>query len=471
MVNQAQTASGSAWRTGIGSALCIAVPVAIWLVPIGAGPTARHALAVAAFMILAWITEIMPHALSGLLGCYLFWVLGVVPFSTAFGGFADQTPWFLFGAALLGAMATKSGIARRLAYGAIRRTGTSYSRILLGLILTSFLLTFLVPSGLACVVIMASVALGLTEVLGIQRGSNFGRGIFITLTYTAGIFDKMVLAGASSILGRGMIEKATGMPVYWSLWLFAFLPCALLTILLTWWLIVWLYPPEKVAPERALAFLQDDLRKMGALSLAEKKTLLLMLLATALWMTDLLHHIPPAAIAIGAGLLAAVPRVGILDQEDLKRVNYLPVFFVAAAISMSDVLVATKALPTLTAGMFGWMAPWVSNPFAVATVPYWTAFAYHLFLGNEISMLAASLPALLRFASSHGLSPLQLGLIWSFAAGGKIFVYQSGVMVMGYSYGYFEARDLFRVGLVMTVLESILLAVMVPFYWPLIGIR
>jgi hypothetical protein len=35
-----------------------------------------------------------------------------------------------------------------------------------GLILTSFLLTFLVPAGLACVVIMASVALGLTEVLG-----------------------------------------------------------------------------------------------------------------------------------------------------------------------------------------------------------------------------------------------------------------------------------------------------------------
>jgi anion transporter len=422
-------------------------------------------------MVLAWITEIMPHALSGLLGCYFFWVLGVVPFSTAFGGFADQTPWFLFGAGLLGVMATKSGIARRLAYAVIRRTGTSYSRILLGLILTSFLLTFLVPSGIACVAIMASVGLGLTEILGIQRGSNFGRGMFITLTYTAGIFDKMVVAGASSILGRGMIEKATGMPVYWSLWFFAFLPCALLTILFTWRLIVWLYPPEEVTSERALAFLHTELGKMGALSGAEKKTLALMLLATALWMTDLLHHIAPAAIGIGAGLLAAVPGVGILDREDLKRVNYLPVFFVAAAISMSDVLVKTQALSTVTAGMFGWMGPLMTNPYTVATVPYWTAFAYHLFLGNEISMLAASLPALLRFATSHGLSPLQLGLIWSFASGGKIFVYQSGVMVMGYSYGYFEARDLFRVGLFMTVLESILLAVMVPFYWPLIGIR
>ena len=81
------------------------------------------------------------------------------------------------------------------------------------------------------------------------------------------------------------------------------------------------------------------------------------------------------------------------------------------------------------------------------------------------------MPPLLRFAAANGISALPLGMIWTFAAGGKIFVYQSGVMVMGYSYGYFEARDLLRVGLALTVLESLLLLVLVPFYWPLIGIR
>ncbi len=458
-------------KTVIGFALCVAVPMAVWFAPLGAEGTPRHALAVAAFMIIAWITEALPHTLAGLLGCYLFWVLGVVPFSAAFSGFADQTPWFLFGAALLGMMATKSGLARRLAYLVIRRTGTSYSRILLGLILTSFLLTFLVPSGIACVVIMAAVALGLMEVLGVSRGSNVGRGIFITLTYTAGIFDKMVVAGAASILGRGLIEKTANIHVYWSLWLFAFLPCALVTILFTWRLIVWLYPPEKTAQECAKAFLEDELTKMGALSRLEIKTLVLTLLAVALWMTDLIHHISPAVIGIGAGLLGAVPRVGVLDQEDLKRLNYLPVFFVAAAIGMGNVLLQTNALATVTAGMFGWMRPLITNQFALAVIPYWTAFGYHLLLGNEISMLGASLPALLHFAHSNGLSALPLGLIWSFASGGKIFVYQSGVLVMGYSYGYFEARDLFRVGLCLTILESLVLMVLVPFYWPLIGIR
>jgi di/tricarboxylate transporter len=61
-------------------------------------------------------------------------------------------------------------------------------------------------------------------------------------------------------------------------------------------------------------------------------------------------------------------------------------------------------------------------------------------------------------------------LIWAFAAGGKIFVYQSGVLVTGYSYGYFNAKDVFRVGLCVTAIESLVLLLIVPFYWPLIGI-
>jgi sodium-dependent dicarboxylate transporter 2/3/5 len=196
-----------------------------------------------------------------------------------------------------------------------------------------------------------------------------------------------------------------------------------------------------------------------------------MLLAIALWATDLIHHISPAVIGIGIGLLAAVPRVGVLDQEDLKRVNYLPVFFTAAAISMGDVLVQTKALNAMTVVMFDWMRPWITNIFSVAFIPYWTAFVYHIFLGNEISMLATSMPALLNFAKSSGMHPLAIGLVWAFAAGGKIFVYQSGVMVAGYSYGYFEAKDLFRVGIWLTVVESLVLLLIVPFYWPLLGIR
>jgi di/tricarboxylate transporter len=45
------------------------------------------------------------------------------------------------------------------------------------------------------------------------------------------------------------------------------------------------------------------------------------------------------------------------------------------------------------------------------------------------------------------------------------------VLVAGYSSGYFEAQDLLRVGICLTVLESLVMLLIVPFYWPLIGIR
>ena len=456
----------------LGSILTVAVPVVLWFAPLNFDSTSKHALAVAAFMIVAWITEPIPHALTGLVGCYLFWVLGVVKFEVAFSGFADQTPWFLFGAGLFGMMATKTGLARRLAYMVIQRVGASYSRLLLGIILSSFLLTFLVPSGIACVVIMASVALGLMEVFGLGPGSNIGKGIFITLTYTAGCFDKMVIAGPSTILGRGLIEKGANIHVYYSLWLLAFLPCAVITIFGIWRLAVWLYPPEDAALEKGAEFLRSELVSMGPWTKMEKRALFLMLLAIGLWMTDLIHHISPAVIGIGIGLFACVPAVGVLNQEDMKRLNYLPVFFVATAISMGTVLVQTGALQAMTAIMFDWMRPLMAGSiYALAVVPYWTAFVYHIFLGNEIGMLATSMPGLMSFARSNGIHPLPLGLVWAFAAGGKIFVYQSGVLVAGYSYGFFKAKDVFQVGLCVTVIESLVLLLIVPFYWPLLGIR
>ena len=462
---------GVASRKVIGAALTIGVPFALWFSPLPLAMNSRHALAVASFMIVAWIAEPLPHALTGLAGCYLFWVLKIVNFETAFSGFADQTPWFLFGAALIGMMASKSGLARRLAYLVMLKVGAGYSRLLLGLIFSSLMLTLLVPSGIACVVIMAAVAVGLMEVFGLARGSNVGRGVFVTLTYTAGIFDKMVIAGAASILGRGLIQKMTGIEVYWSQWLLAFLPCVLATVFVIWRLVLWLYPPEKEALQGSVGFLRDSVDKMGAWTPMEKHALVLMGLAIALWATDLIHHIPPAVIGIGVGLLAGVPGLGILELEDLKRLNYLPVFFTATAISMGEVLLRTNALNSMTAVLFAWMRPWVTNVFSLAVVPYWTAFFYHIFLGNEISMLATSVPPLMNFAQTAGIHPLPLGLVWAFAAGGKIFVYQSGVLVTGYSYGYFEAKDLLRVGFVLTVVESAVLLLIVPFYWPLLGIR
>jgi anion transporter len=455
----------------IGQVLCVVVPVAVWFLPLDLAPQTQHAFAIMSFMVIAWMTQATEFALAGIIGCFLFWALGVARFDQAFSGFANDTAWFLFAALLLGRIASKTGLARRVAYSIMLRLGTSYPRILMGLILTDFLLTFIVPSGIARVVIMGSIALALVEAFGVVRGSNIGRGMFLTLTYTGNIFDKMIIAGAGSITAVGMMEKFGGVMPTWSLWFFAFLPCSIATVLFSWWLTLRLYPPEQAVLTQGRDYFRGELDKMGGWTPAETKAAVLVACALLLWVTDFLHpKVSAQMIALGVTLFALLPRVGVLDVEEMRKLNYMPVFFVATAVSMGNVLDVAKGVDVLTHFVFDGIAPYLGNIFVTTTILYWSAFVYHFFLASEISMLGTSIPLVMSFAKMHDMNPLQLGLIWTFAAGGKLFAYQSGVLIVGYSYGYFEARDLMRMGAWLTVAEFVILILIVPFYWPLLGI-
>ena len=445
--------------------------VGLWYAPTHELPAAQHAIAIAALMIVLWATEAVDHALAGFIGVFLFWALGVAEFERAFSGFSNETPWFLLGAILIGAMANKSGMAQRIAYSMTARSGTSYSRLLLAFIVVDFLLTFLIPSGIARVTILATIAAGTVQALGFGNRSNVGRGLLIIVTYTAAIFDKMLIAGATSILGRGIIEEVGQVRVLYSQWFIAYLPCSIITILCCWRIILWLYPPEKEElGSDGRQYLQAQLDRLGPWSPAEKRCAILTGIAVVLWMTDSIHDLNPSMVGLTVGLLALAPVVGVLEANDLRKLNFGVIWFTAAALSMSRILVDTRGLEVLTGGMMNWMAPLVRGPLTSSLVLYWTAFVYHFFLANETSMLSTSLPVVLRYFGSQGFHPLPIGMIWTFASGGKIFVYQSAVLMVGYSYGYFEAKDLLKVGLILTGVESLILLFLVPFYWPLIGI-
>jgi sodium-dependent dicarboxylate transporter 2/3/5 len=461
--------AGLTRRQIAGLILAPLVGIVLWFLPTHESLVAQHAIAIAAVTIVLWITEAVDHATAGFIGLALYWASGVGSLSQIFSGFAGETPWFLMGALLIGAMAAKSGLAQRIAYAVTTRTGNSYSRLLLGFIIVDFLLTFVVPSGIARVTILGAIAIGAVEAFGVGPKSNIGRGLFIIITYAATIFDKMLIAGAASILARGIIQEAGGVTVLYSLWFLAYLPCDMITIVACWRLILWLYPPEKTKIDDS-SHLQKQLDALGPWTAAEKKCAAYLLVAVTLWMTDFVHHISPAMIGIAVGLSGALPVVGVLKWSDLQKLNYAAIWFTAAALSLGRLLSATKGLQVLTSIVSAVIEPYVSGPLSNALVLYWTAFGYHFFLGNETAMLSTSLPVIMEFAKHKGLDPLATGMIWTFAAGGKIFVYQGAVLIVGYSFGYFDAKDMLKVGFAMTVIESLILLLLVPLYWPLLGI-
>src|SRR4029078_13546359 len=118
---------------------------------------------------------------------------------------------------------------------------------------------------------MGAIAIALIEAFGVPRGSNIARGMFIILVYQATIFDKMVIAGASSITARGAIERFGEVNVLWSQWALAYLPCDLIVMIVAWRLALWMYPPEAAMLPGGSDYLQRELRAMGPWSQAEMR--------------------------------------------------------------------------------------------------------------------------------------------------------------------------------------------------------
>jgi solute carrier family 13 (sodium-dependent dicarboxylate transporter), member 2/3/5 len=453
-----------------GLVLGLLAAVAIWFSPLAVDAHAKHALAITALMVIFWMFEPVDHGITALLGCYLFWAFGVAKFSVAFAGFADNTPWFLFGALIMGEAASSSGLATRIGYIFMGLVGTSYARLLISIILLVLVLNFFVPSGMAQLAILAPIVMGVVAAFGLDKKSNVGRGMFLTLTYTCGLFNKMILAGGATVLTRGIVEKLTGHSIPYGLYVLAYLPAILITVFATWLIVVWLYPPEKSHLPADSAYLQHRKLAFQPWTKAEKKTMLVLMVAVALWVTDFWNKIDPAVVALGAGLVLTLPGIGVVSGKQVRQTNFLLIIFMGGALSMGVVLVHTNALDVITGSAMSWMTPLLGNSFQSSSTLYWGGFLYHFALGSELSMLSTALPVLIHYAQGHGFNPTAFAMTWAFASGGKLFVYQSAVLIQGFAYGFFDGKDMFKVGLALTVVEGLLLWFLVPVYWPLIGL-
>ena len=368
-------------------------------------------------------------------------------------------------------MAESTGLAKRMAYNIICRLGTSYGAILAGMMVLNFLLTFIMPSANAKCLILCTISIGMLETFRMGKKSNIGRGLVLAMTYQASCFSVFIIAGAAAILAKGLIESFGKVTVTYGMWLVAFMPIWILTIVATWFLIMKLFPPEKRTLEGGEAYCRAQLAEMGPMSRDELKATLILGVATLLWMTDALHHISASKIGLSAGLFACLPLVGALKKEDFRKANFPIVILIAGALCMGNVMGDTQVLKALTAVLFKWMTPVLSS--ASITAPmfmYWYNNFFHLFLGNESSMLVATLPALMGFCVKNGFNPLAIGMLWAFSTGGKFFLYQMSALALGYSFGYFTTKDLFKLGVSLFFVESFLLLVIIPWYWPLIGL-
>jgi sodium-dependent dicarboxylate transporter 2/3/5 len=453
-----------------GALLGVMAAIALWYVHLPLEPKAQQAVAIATVLITFWITEILPHAITGLLGCWLFWTLGVVSPRVALGGFSSDAPWFLLGALFIGAMATESGLAKRLAYSMLSRVGPSFPRVLMAFILTGFVMTVMIPAGPPRVILLGTIVLGVVQTYGLERSSNVAKSLILAITFSASLFDKGIIGSTPSILARNLITEFGHIPVSWSQWFIAYAPLNLFNIVITWWVLQRMFPAETNKLPGGIALIREERARLGRWTASEKKAAFWIVVGVSIWATDFIHHLNPAIVGVGIGLAATFPRVGVLTKDQIGKINFLIFLFMGSTVSLAEVLRETGAVKVLAGVLFGYIGPMINTAFHSTLVLYWTAFVAHLVLASETAMVSITIPALMEFALNNGRNPLVIGMLWTFAVGGQLFIYQSLVLIAGYSFGCFNARDVFKLGAFFLIAENLALLILVSFYWPLIGI-
>src|ERR1700676_3179614 len=95
VVNHLRTSGPAKRMVVFGRLLAVVAPIVLWVAPLPLARPAHRAIAIASSLIIGWITEALDPALIGLIGCFLFWNLRIVPFETAFSGLEIPPAWFL----------------------------------------------------------------------------------------------------------------------------------------------------------------------------------------------------------------------------------------------------------------------------------------------------------------------------------------------------------------------------------------
>ncbi len=317
---------GAALAITLAAAFLVAAP--LWTQTPGVLPAAG----IVGFAIAMWATGAMPVHVTALVLFLAAVVLKIAPPEVVFSGFHSTAVWLVFGGIVLSLAAQRSGLAARIVQTLITHLPARYFGMAAGVAVAGMLLGFVMPAASGRAVLMAPLAVAFAASLGFEKNTRARFGIVLAAGWgtTVPLFGvlpanvvNMAFVGASeSIYGIGF--------TYFSYTLLNFPVMGLLGTFVMAGLVTLLFgaPPQK--PETRAATAPP--------SGAEWRLAAILLLALALWVTDVLHGISPGWVALGAALLCVMPGIGIVPASALtSEINYSSWFFVAGVIGVGAI--------------------------------------------------------------------------------------------------------------------------------------
>ncbi|MFC4654445.1 SLC13 family permease [Rheinheimera marina] len=418
-----------------------------------------------AWMVLWWISEVVPIPVTSLLPMIFIPLLSIDSMSAATSPYANPIIYLFFGGFFLSIAMEKTGLHRRIALSALSLVGAQPSRQIAALMaVTAFLSMWM--SNTATAVMMLPIGLSIIAMAGVSDQSKFAKAILLGIAYSASIGGVATLIGTPpNALLAAYLQKTYQMQISFADWMLIGVPIASLMLVICWlWLTQFHFKLPASTNSSATQFKQQ-LAGEGPLPSEQKWVLLVFVLAAFCWVfqqwlastTGL--AISDTLIALGAAtLLFLLPgKAGktLLEWQDAQQVPWGVLLLFGAGLSMADQIQKTGVAQLLAQQLQ--MLQGVEPVLLLLAVTSLIIFLTEV--TSNTATAAAFLPLLGPVAVSMELSPLYLALPAALAAS---FAFMLPVATppnaIVFASGKLEIKDMARAGLVLNVLGILVIA-------------
>jgi anion transporter len=306
-------------------------------------------LAIFIASIILWITEAIPNYLTSLIVIISLVLTGVLTEKVAYAQLGHPVMWLNIMSFVLASMLVKTGVAKRFALWFILRFGKSASSIFFSFILINIVLSAFISATTAKAAILLPIFMVISSIYGARSGdgkNNFGRSIVLQNLLNINLGASAFVTGSgANLLATALIGGAIGGSVFFTDWMLAMFPIVVGLMLIGYVMAMKVYFPlkkEERLPqiEGGMERLKQELLKLGKPSAQEIKAVIIFLLILGFWATDRVHGISATAVAFVGAIVALLPRIGIVQWNDVDIPWHL-MLFSAGAYTLGSGLDAT----------------------------------------------------------------------------------------------------------------------------------
>ena len=492
-------------RRTVGLFLAPAATIVMLLLPLGIEDKQHTLAAVLVGVVVLWITEPVPIPIGGFIGIGAIVLLGVATADEALAPFGSSTVFTFIGAFILAAAMLKHGLAKRFAMFVLNFPGVGDStfRVIIAFgVITALLSAFV--SNTATVAMLLPTAIGILTVIAKLLQSQgvvaedfdplrlrVGAALMLMLAYGASVGGLLTPVGSPpNLIGRGLIEEATGEKISFLDWMIMAAPiCALMFVALAV-VILLLNRPELRRLEGVEEYVDEERAKLGDFSVAERNTLIAFATTVTLWIVPGIvgiiagtdssayetvgNRLDEGVVAVlGASLLFLLPtswkeREFTLRWSDAAKIDWGTIVLFGTGIIFGSLLESTGLAETIGNGAFDKLG--LASTFAI------TAFAVALaILVSETTSNTASaavvVPIIIPIAMAAGINPFVPALAATFAASfGFMLPVSTPQNAIVYGSGCVPITTMIRSGFSFDVLGAILIILLLPVMVGVVGL-